>query len=83
VSKRLDARKGNGTRDRLFEAIDNIARRLEVVEEIISREASKECECISSGWLFMIMESIEEVHDAIAELKSLIDNECTQGSTRD
>ncbi|MEB2836131.1 MAG: hypothetical protein GSR80_000148 [Desulfurococcales archaeon] len=56
--------------------IDRINVRLEMIEKLIAREASKGCDCISSGWLYAILENIEDIHDSLSSLKYEIESRC-------
>jgi len=67
---------GKECRDKAVSLIDRVHVKLEVLEKIITREASRSCDCLSPGWLFMVMEALEEVRDSVAELKSYIDEVC-------
>jgi hypothetical protein len=75
MNKKLGNSQGN-PKDKMVFLIDRINVKLEVLESIISREVSKQCDCISSGWVYMVMEALEEVRDSIAELKGYAEQVC-------
>jgi len=66
----------DSARDSVTLLVDRVNVKLEVLEKIISREASKQCSCLSSGWVYMVMEALEEVRDSIAELKRYVEQVC-------